>query len=150
MNADLAFKLCNLFVLPAWLLLAFAPKWTFTRRLVFSAWIPGLLAMAYITAFFLSQPSPEGGSFNTLEGVMILFQSPYSVLMGWIHYLAFDLFVGAWEVRDAERRGINHWLIVPCLFFTLMLGPVGLLMYFILRGVLRKTLTTEELAVNAS
>ncbi len=144
MSADLLFKVLNLAVIPAWLLLAFAPRWVWTRRLVFSVWIPGLLAIAYICAFVLATPFPEGGSFNSLEGVMTLFQVPFAVIVGWIHYLAFDLFVGAWEVRDAERRGLNHWLVLPCLFFTLMLGPVGLLMYFILRGVVCRTVTTEE------
>ena len=57
----------------------------------------------------------------------LLFTSPHAVLAGWIHYLAFDLFVGAWEVRDARRHGLSHWMVVPCLALTLMLGPFGLL-----------------------
>ena len=55
------------------------------------------------------------------------------LLAGWIHYLCFDLFIGSWEVRDSEQRGISHWLVLPCLFFTFMLGPVGLLLYFTIR-----------------
>ena len=55
------------------------------------------------------------------------------MLVGWVHYLVFDLFVGAWIVRDARRRGIHHGLVLPCLFFTLMLGPIGLLLYAGLR-----------------
>ena len=47
----------------------------------------------------------------------------------------FDLFIGSWEVRDAQAHGISHWLVIPCLFFTFMFGPVGLLLYFILRTV---------------
>ncbi|MFK8032403.1 MAG: ABA4-like family protein [Gammaproteobacteria bacterium] len=146
MDPGFLFKFYTLIVVPAWLLLAFAPRWIWTRRLVFSAWIPGMLAVAYIKALMFALPFPEGGSFNSLEGVMILFQTPYAVLVGWIHYLAFDLFIGAWEVRDAQRRGINHWLVVPCLFFTLMLGPIGLLMYFVLRGIVCKTVNTVELS----
>jgi len=69
---------------------------------------------------------------------MVAFTVPEAVIAGWLHYLVFDLFVGAWEVRDAQKRGINHWLVVPCLFFTLILGPVGLLLYIALRFATRK------------
>ena len=144
MTAELLFTICSRAVLPAWLLIAFLPRWIWTRRLVYSVWIPGLLAVCYLFAFVAARPIPESAGFDSLSGVIALFQIPYVAVAGWIHYLAFDLFVGAWEARDAERRGINQWLVLPCLFFTLMLGPVGLLMYLLLRGVLRKTATTEE------
>lgn len=144
MEAELLFKICNNFVLPAWILLAVAPRWSWTRKLIFHGWIPALLAVAYIYCFYAAWPLPEDGNFGTLAGVMRFFEVPYAVVAGWIHYLAFDLFVGAWEVRDAERRGVAHWWVIPCLFFTLMLGPVGLLMYLIVRFALKRTLTIEE------
>ena len=75
---------------------------------------------------------------------MLLFTSPTAVLGGWIHYLVFDLFVGAWIVRDARRESINHWLTVPLLFITLMAGPAGLMLYLLLRLALRRTLTLVE------
>lgn len=75
---------------------------------------------------------------------MILFQQPHIMLAGWVHYLAFDLFVGAWQVRDAQRRGLRHIWVIPCLLATLMYGPVGLFMYFIVRYMLVRTLTTDE------
>ena len=56
------------------------------------------------------------------------------LLAGWIHYLAFDLFIGGWETRDAVRNGIPHLLVIPCLLLTFMLGPIGLLAYFALRS----------------
>ena len=132
MTPDTVFLICNTSIIPFWLLLAFAPNWTWTDRLVHRLWIPCALAGVYVWAM-VANPSVEGGSFNSLAGVMALFTSPHAVLAGWIHYLAFDLFVGAWEVRDARRREIPHWLVVPCLFFTLMLGPVGLALYLLLR-----------------
>jgi hypothetical protein len=66
------------------------------------------------------------------------------MLAGWVHYLAFDLFIGAWQVRDAQRRGIKHLWVVPCLLTTLVFGPAGLLLYFIMRYSLTRTLTTDE------
>jgi len=73
------------------------------------------------------------GDFFTLAGVQQLFANPWAALAGWLHYLAFDLFIGSWEVRNARRVGIPHWQVIPCLFLTFMLGPVGLLVYFVLR-----------------
>ena len=87
---------------------------------------------------------PEGfAAFNTLAGVKSLFQNDALLLAGWIHYLAFDLFVGSWEVRDANRLGIHHLLVIPCLVCTLMLGPAGLLAYFVLRVILRGRWTID-------
>ena len=80
------------------------------------------------------------GDFNSLAGVAQLFQNPKALLAGWIHYLAFDLFIGSWEVRDAGRAGLHHLLVVPCLVLTFLFGPVGLLLYFALRAALRRRL----------
>jgi hypothetical protein len=63
---------------------------------------------------------------------------------GWIHYLIFDLFVGAWEARDARRRGVPHLLLVPCLLATLMIGPVGLLLYVLVRFFSKRLLEFDE------
>jgi hypothetical protein len=144
MNPEIVFQICNMAVLPAWLLLAVAPGWEWTRRIVHAIWIPAALGVVYLWGAVVSPGTPEGGSFSTLEGVMILFTSPATVLVGWIHYLAFDLFVGAWEVRDARRREIPHLWVVPCLFMTLMAGPLGLLLYIGLRAVKTKATTLVE------
>jgi hypothetical protein len=141
---DTVFLVCNYGVLPAWLLLAAAPGWVWTQRLVHAAWIPCLLGVVYLLTFITSPGSPEGASFGTLAGVMAFFTSPHAALAGWVHYLVFDLFVGAWEVRDARRRGISHAMLLPCLFFTLMLGPIGLLLYLVLRFVRTRELGLEE------
>ncbi len=134
MSPDFLFLLCNNGILPAWLLLVFAPGWVWTGRLVHAVWIPGLLGIVY--GFAIVQGllgGPEEGGFGSLAGVMALFTHPWAALGGWVHYLAFDLFVGAWEVRDARRLGIAHLWVVPCLILTLMLGPLGLLAYLTLR-----------------
>ena len=55
------------------------------------------------------------------------------LLAGWIHYLCFDLFIGAWEIRDSQRHDIPHLVMIPCLLMTFMLGPIGLLFYFAIR-----------------
>lgn len=137
---DALFSLANALVLPAWALLAFAPGWRGTRTLVLSGLWPGLLALLYaalITAHYLGPHAGEGG-FSSLVGVAALFQSPWALLAGWVHYLAFDLFVGAWQVRDAARRQVPHLAVVPALALTFLFGPVGLLVYFGVRAAFGK------------
>lgn len=144
MSAEAIFAIANNGVIPFWLLLVFAPGWKWTQVLVHTFAIPMLLAVLYLYLAVTSFGGGEGNFFS-LAGVTAMFSDPYALLAGWVHYLIFDLFVGAWIARDARRHQINHLLVAPCLFFTLMLGPVGLLMYYILRGALRKTFTMEEI-----
>ena len=69
--------------------------------------IPGMIGIVYVTFFVLFFDSiPEGGGFGSLAAVATLFTVEELLLCGWIHYLAFDLFVGSWEVEDAQTRGI--------------------------------------------
>ncbi len=137
MTPELVFLIVNGSVIPFWLLLAILPHWGPTQFLVHSVAIPLLLGVAY--AWFLTQGlGVEGASFSSLAGVQTFFTDDAAALAGWIHYLVFDLFIGAWEVRDARRRGISHWFVLPCLFFTLMAGPIGLLLYLVLRFALSR------------
>ena len=135
-TADTLFSICTYGVLPAWLLLVVLPGWRGTQLVVHAAWIPVLLGLAYALAIVQGfGGAPEGAGFSSLEAVMLTFTQPWAACAGWIHYLAFDLFIGAWEVRDARRHGIHHGLVVVCLALTLMFGPVGLLAYLGLRWV---------------
>lgn len=141
LSYETIFTLINVSVLPAWLLMAVLPRSGVTRAVVHSGLYPFLLGVFYAIALTLAIGfgyGAEGGNFNSAAGVSQLFSHPHGILIGWSHYLVFDLFVGAWEARDAQRRGVPHLALVPCLFFTLMVGPVGLLMYVIVRMALGK------------
>ena len=128
-----------------WLLLILVPNWKYTRPIVQYGVISILLSLLYAYLIFLAPGgSMDLGSFGSLEGVMGLFTDPKATLAGWVHYLAFDLWIGSWEVGDAQKRGINRWFVLPCLLFTFMLGPVGLLLYLILRSVMTKKLAHEN------
>jgi len=133
MPLETLFKVANYAVVPFWLLLIVAPRWAWTKRLVHGPVALLLLAPIYAYMLFGYGSQPEGMELSSLYGVMIGFSVPHIVVAGWIHYLIFDLFVGAWETRDAQRRGIPHLLVVPCLIVTLLIGPVGLLLYVLVR-----------------
>jgi hypothetical protein len=136
MMLERLFSLGGMVVLPCWILLAVAPKWRWTQRLAtFVA--PLLIACVYGWLLF-AHPMPKGAGFSSLAQVAVLFSSPYALLAGWIHYLAFDLFTGAWEARDAARHGISRWAVLPCLLLTFLLGPLGLALYLLLKLALRR------------
>lgn len=137
MSPEKLFSICSTLVLPGWLLLIFLPRWKWTARLVCAVVLPLMLAVVYLYLIVTNFGSSDGG-FGSLAEVARLFQNPYNLLAGWIHYLAFDLFVGSWEVRDAQKVGVHHLLVVPCLVLTFIFGPVGLLLYFALRFAVRR------------
>lgn len=139
------FDIAGMIAMPGWLLLAIVPRWRLTP-LITACILPSILAVIYLVLIAGNLGSVEGGfsNFNSLAGVHALFSVDALLLAGWIHYLAFDLFVGSWEVRDARRLGIRHWWVLPCLVLTLMLGPVGLLTYWVLRGVLARKIFAGE------
>ncbi len=135
------FGYANLYAMLCWLVLAFAPKREALITPLFYAGV-GLLAISYAVLIVgLLSGLIDGGAgggggtpdFTTLAGVQALFDSQGGATIGWIHYLAFDLFVGTWVARNANRRGINRLVQVPILFFILMAGPLGLTLYLIMR-----------------
>jgi hypothetical protein len=128
------FALANLFVLPFWLLMILLPHWRWTRRIMSSMWPVVVFALQYTVLALPALPGVLGSLLNpTLPGVMALLGSQAGATIGWIHYLAFDLFVGRWAYLDSRERGLTAWLVSPALFFILMLGPFGFLLYLLVR-----------------
>ena len=144
MPLEVVFKAANYAVLPFWFLLFVAPRWSWTQRLVHGPVVVLLMAPMYAYLLFGYGTMPDEMNFRTLYGVMVGFSVPHLVMAGWIHYLIFDLFVGAWEVRDAARRELPHGFVVPCLLLTLITGPIGLLAYVLVRFFRTGTLEFEE------
>jgi hypothetical protein len=130
------FRLSGAVVLPCWVCLLVAPRWRVSQ--ILATFVAPLMISALYVALLLSHSSPPGAGFNSLAQVGVLFSSPYALLAGWIHYLAFDLFTGAWEARDAAHMGISRWLVAPCLLLTFLFGPAGLALYLLLRLILRR------------
>jgi len=136
MTPDTVFSLCNALVLPCWLLLIFVPRWRWTQRLATFV-VPLLIAGVYVW-MLATAPHVDGAGFKSIAQVRALFSVDRALVAGWIHYLAFDLFIGAWETRDAHRSGIAQWLVLPCLVLTFLFGPLGLGLYLLLRMGLKK------------
>ncbi len=133
MNWNLVFELANLSIVPGWLLLIFLPRHRLTELIVHSYFYPTLLGVFYL--YMLVTSFGGEGGMDTLENLKTSFQRDEVLILGWVHYLVFDLFIGAWMSRDARNHSIQYLYIVPCLILTLFTGPVGLLSYLILRAI---------------
>src|SRR6266851_3862823 len=116
MTPDQIFSIVNAIALVAWVLLVVLPRQRWVAGIATAFVVPAFFAVAYIAI------------------IVTLFSNPWLLLAGWIHYLAFDLFVGSWEVRDARERGIPHLAVVPCLVLTFLFGPAGWLLYIVVRA----------------
>lgn len=132
MHPDALFQLSGPVAMAGWLALALTPLAPKLTQLAASLVIPVILSLGY-TALILAHWSGAEGGFGSLPDVMLLFTNPAVALAGWVHYLAFDLFVGAWEVRTARRAAIPHLMVLPCLLLTFLFGPIGLLAFLGLR-----------------
>lgn len=130
MDAASVFRVANIAAMLGWVLMALLPRWRGTELVVHRGVLPLLLSVLYLGLFVVQSVTggAEGG-FGSLAGVKQLFSNDWVLLAGWVHYLAFDMFVGSWVLQDSWRRGISHWLMLPILFFTFMLGPIGFLAY---------------------
>jgi ABA4-like protein len=122
------FSIVNLIATAAWLALVILPGRRWVTGIVTSTVVPLLFAIVYVGIVVTTFGRAPGG-FSTLEAVATLFSHPWALLAGWIHYLAFDLLIGTWEVRDAREHGLPHLLVVPCLVLTFLFGPAGWLLY---------------------
>lgn len=117
-----------------WLLLVVSPFMPTWSDRIAGLIIPVILSLGYAVLSFVFAPSPEGG-FGSLADVAKLFSQQESLLAGWIHFLAFDLFVGAWICRTARNEGIRFWLVLPCLPLTFLFGPAGYLAFLLVRCI---------------
>jgi hypothetical protein len=135
MTADAIFKLCNSFALVSWLILILAtPFWKHTNKFLIGITVT-FLCTVYTWLILNNFHADDFAKFGTLDGVLSLFTNKTVVVGGWVHYLAFDLMTGIWITKNAKQHGINHLVTVPALFFTFMLGPIGLLLYLLTRSI---------------
>ena len=141
MTDTLLFTVANTIPLLGWAALLLAPL---NRPLMIAAArvVASVLAVGYLVLLGWRIATAPGGfdpaTFSTLGGLARAFSNPSVMLVGWVHYLAFDLWTGAWEAEEAHRRGVPHAALVPCLLLTFLVGPVGLVAFLICRALFRR------------
>lgn len=142
---DTLFRISNLLVLPFWALMIVAPRWRWTGRILRSPIVIAAPACVYL-ALVLPRISDIWPAVTrpTLTGIAVLLGSHAGATIAWFHFLAFDLFVGRWIYLDTRQRGISAWLVSTVLFLTLMIGPVGFLLYLALCAFAPANFQTQD------
>jgi Domain of unknown function (DUF4281) len=142
------FLLVNLLPLPFWFLMIALPHWRGTQRVMRGrvVLIPLLAAYSVLIASRLPELRALVANFElpTLRSLAGWLGRDEWALLAWIHFLAFDLFVGRWEYRDSRERRISAWLMAPVLTLTLLFGPLGLLVYLLVRALFRRAPAEPE------
>jgi len=135
MEIQLLFKIFNFGVLIPWAMMILLPKWKGTQWMIKTKLPVLVIAASYLFLVLWDALVTQGGAidFTSMESIKQAFTRDEVMLVGWIHYLAFDMFVGMWELTDAQRLKIPHLLLVPCLGLTLMFGPIGFVLYWLVR-----------------
>lgn len=139
LDPSFVFSLAGKLAMLGWLALLVALFFKPARQYAFPAAqfvIPAILAVGYILMIWQGRAGFEQGGFGSIEAVRTLFANDAALTAGWLHYLAFDLFIGAWISRDAAGRGISPLIVLPSLPLTFLFGPVGLLLYLVARAAL--------------
>ena len=137
MDPAFVFKAVNILALVAWAALILLPRWPALLSALTYLGV-GLLCLIYSAGLIgvLSGliPAGEGGAnFDSIAGVRAIFASDVGVVVGWTHYLAFDLFVGLWIARDGDAKVISRFVQAPVLLATFMAGPLGLGAWLLIR-----------------
>lgn len=133
MSFDTIFSIASTAAMLGWACLVLLPRWPMLLTSLRYGLI-GALSVAYAVLIFLYFFGVEGGGFATIAEVRALFMSDGVLVAGWIHYLAFDLFVGIWIAIEADKRGYHRILQVPMLIGTFLFGPIGLLLFYLARA----------------
>jgi hypothetical protein len=133
MTPDALFQISGPLALTGWAALAFSPLSPRTAQILAGWFIPMIFSLGYV-GLILAHWTDAPGGFTSLPDVMMLFTDANIALAGWVHYLAFDMLIGAWIVRTARDEGISHLLVLPCLALTFLFGPAGFLTFNTLRN----------------
>ncbi|WP_432200856.1 ABA4-like family protein [Erythrobacter sp. W53] len=142
---DTLFSAANIYAAIAWVILILLPRWEWSMRALLVGGA-GLLSLAYaflIIGFWtggidIGPGNGEEGNFSSVAGVQALFAKDGGLVLGWVHYLAFDLFVGLWIAREADERGVSRFIQAPILLATFLAGPLGLTFWLIARETFAK------------
>jgi hypothetical protein len=135
---DAVFRAGNALALLGWIALAASPpsaRWAPRARRIAGRALPLGFAVLYVAMLMVHRPVQ--GGFGSVAEVQALFAQPGPLVAGWLHYLAFDLFVGAWIAERAAALALPHVLVLPVLLLTFGFGPAGFLAFVLLRALRR-------------
>ena len=136
-------------VLPFWFLLIVAPNSKFTQIFTNSILLPLILACAYV--YMLVQYILLGESildifkiYLNLDNLYTIFASENMLVVFWLHFLAINIFIGSWISRDGVKYNIPRKLVSVPLVVVYLTGPLGFVLYWLIRIFYAKRLSIND------
>ena len=135
----------NLGVLPFWFMLILIPNSRFTQIFVNSIIAPLILCTAYVyiiyQSFLLDEPILDFFLlYVSLDNLYTVFATESFLLIFWLHFFSLNLFLGSWVSRDSVKYNISRGLIFVPLILIYFTGPIGLVLYWLIRTFYSKKL----------
>lgn len=136
-SADLLFAIASFSPGIVWLSFFFAPRHHYTR-------LAADLLITILAALYCLTLIPDLTSLipmianPTLPNIQTLLTSPYGTAVGWTHFVIADVWMGKWITLDSVKLGFKFWIRIPVLFVTVLFGPLGFVLYLILRTIKTK------------
>ena len=139
----------NLGVLPFWFILIIFPQSHLSRIFVTSIFPFFILSGVYIFILYKSYLTGYDfdGNFTLYFGLnelSRLFEDHLYIMIFWTHFIAMNLFIGGWIVKDSQKFSINKVLLAIPLIVTYLTGPIGLFLYWIIRIFYAKRISLYE------
>ena len=139
----------NLGVLPFWFILIVFPQSHLSRIFVTSIFPFLILSGVYIFILYKSYliGYDFDGNFTLYLGLnelSRLFEDHLYIMIFWTHFIALNLFIGGWIVKDSQKFSVNKVLLAIPLILTYLIGPIGLLIYWIIRIFYAKRISLYE------
>ena len=146
---DMLYHWVNFGVLPFWLILIFFPNSNLSRYFVTSILPILILSGSYIFVLYKSYLNSYDfiNNFNLyfgIENVLELFSNKTFLILFWIHFISINLFVGGWIVKDSQKFMINKFILSVPLIITYLIGPLGLLIYWLIRIFYAKNISLYD------
>lgn len=136
MTPEQVFNIATVFALLGWIVLIFLSSSRTAVEALARTFVPAMLSLAYAAIIIPFVFTNGIGSLGSFEGLLQLQGQPWLLVGGWLHYLAFDLLAGAWQATTAREEGIPRYALIPCLVLTFILGPIGFLVFLVVRWML--------------
>ena len=148
-SIEMLYLWVNIGVLPFWFLIIFFPQSQLCKYFVTSIFPIFLLGSAYLFLIYKSYLNSYDflGNFNLYLGIEYLsdlFEDKSYLLLFWIHFVSINLFTGGWILKDSQRFYINKYLLAFPLILIYLIGPIGLVIYWVIRIFYAKKMSLYE------
>ena len=148
-NTEMIYLWLNFGILPFWLVLIFFPQSSICKYLVTSIFPYLILSILYVYLIFDNYQNEYNflANFNLYMGIdelTNLFNNEAFLVTFWVHFLAVNLFCGSWIVKDSLKLTMHKLFVLIPLLITYFIGPLGLLIYWMLRIFFAKRLSLYD------